>query len=54
VALSGLSLCTYPEIDSRDARALRDVARALVARDIDPRVHRQLERNARRLVMENA
>ncbi|WP_371857053.1 integrase arm-type DNA-binding domain-containing protein [Pseudomonas sp. S10E 269] len=54
MALSGLSLCTYPEIDSRDARALRDVARALVARDIDPRVHRQLERNARRLVMENA
>ncbi|UHH00618.1 MULTISPECIES: integrase arm-type DNA-binding domain-containing protein [Pseudomonas] len=52
--LSGLSLCTYPEIDSRDARALRDVARALVARGIDPRVHRQLERNARRLVTENA
>ena len=48
-----MSLSTYPEIDSRDARALRDVARALVARCIDPRVHRQLELNARRLVTEN-
>ncbi|MGE8482278.1 MAG: Arm DNA-binding domain-containing protein [Pseudomonas sp.] len=42
-----ISLGTYPEISLRDARALRDVARALVARGIDPRVHRQLERNAR-------
>ena len=52
--LSGLSLCTYPEIDPRDARALRDVARALDARGIEPRVHRQLQRNARRLDTENA
>jgi hypothetical protein len=27
----------------RDARALRDVARALVARGIDPRPHRRLD-----------
>ncbi|WP_375378907.1 integrase arm-type DNA-binding domain-containing protein [Pseudomonas sp. CBS] len=52
--MSGLSLSTYPEIDSRDARALRNVARALVARGIDPRVHRQLEHDARRLATENA
>ncbi|MHC8361593.1 Arm DNA-binding domain-containing protein [Pseudomonas sp. LS2P72] len=49
-----ISLGTYPAISLRDARALRDVARALVARGIDPRVHRQLERNARRLATENA
>ncbi|MGE8481327.1 MAG: Arm DNA-binding domain-containing protein [Pseudomonas sp.] len=49
-----MSLATYPEISLRDARALRDIARALVARGIDPRVHRQLERNARRLATENA
>ncbi len=48
-----ISLGTYPEISLRDARALRDVARALVARSIDLRVHRQLERNTRRLVAEN-
>jgi len=54
MVLLGLSLCTYPEIDSRDARALRDVARALDARDVDPHVHRQLQRNARRLGTENA
>jgi hypothetical protein len=49
-----ISLGTYPEISLRDARAQRDVARALVARGIDPRVHRQLGRNARRLATENA
>lgn len=31
------------EIGLRDARALRDVARAVVASDIDPRVYRQLD-----------
>ena len=51
---SRISLGTYPEIGLRDARVLRDVARAQVARGIDPRVHRQLERNARRLATENA
>ena len=49
-----ISLGTYPEISLRDARALRDVARALVSRGIDPRVHRQLEGNARHLATENA
>ncbi|WP_431495164.1 Arm DNA-binding domain-containing protein [Pseudomonas brassicacearum] len=49
-----ISLGTYPEISLRDARALRDIARALVAKGIDPRVHRQLERNARRLAREIA
>ena len=49
-----ISLGTYSEMSLRDARALRDVARALVSRGIDPRVHRQLERNARRLAAENA
>jgi hypothetical protein len=33
-----ISLGTYPEISLRDARALRDAARALVARGIDPRI----------------
>ncbi|MBO1537185.1 Arm DNA-binding domain-containing protein [Pseudomonas sp. OA65] len=37
-----ISLGTYPEVSLRNARALRDVARAQVARGIDPRVHRQL------------
>jgi hypothetical protein len=49
-----ISLGTCPEISLRDARALRDVARALVARGIDPLIYRRLERNARRLVAENA
>lgn len=44
-----ISLGTYPKISLRDARALREVTGALIARGIDPRVHRQLERNARRL-----
>ncbi|WP_219061964.1 Arm DNA-binding domain-containing protein [Pseudomonas sp. UMAB-08] len=35
-------LGTYPEIGLRDARALRDVARALISRCIDPRTHRRL------------
>lgn len=48
-----ISLGAYPELSLRDARALRDVARVLMARGIDPRVHRQLERNARRLATEN-
>ncbi|WP_371131992.1 MULTISPECIES: integrase arm-type DNA-binding domain-containing protein [Pseudomonas] len=49
-----MSLHTYPEISLRDACALRDVARALVARGIDPRVYMQMERNARRLATKNA
>lgn len=37
-----ISLGAYPEISLRDARALCDIARVLVAKGIDPRVHRQL------------
>lgn len=48
-----ISLGTYPEIGLRDARALRDVARALIARGIDPRAHRRQACNARRLAREN-
>lgn len=48
-----ISLGTYPEISLRDARVLRDVARALVAKGIDPRVHLRQEHNARRLATEN-
>lgn len=35
-----ISLGTYPEISLRDARVLRDVARVLIARGIDPRADR--------------
>ncbi|MCS3419366.1 hypothetical protein M2399_003716 [Pseudomonas sp. BIGb0450] len=48
-----ISLGIYPEISLRDARALRDVARALAARGIDPRTCRRRERNAVRLSTEN-
>ncbi|MHC8380705.1 Arm DNA-binding domain-containing protein [Pseudomonas sp. LB3P14] len=48
-----MSLGTYPEISLRDARALRDVARSLVARGIDPCAHRQQVCNARHLTTEN-
>lgn len=44
-----ISLGTYPEIGLRDARALRDIARALVAMGLDPRDPRRLERNAKLL-----
>lgn len=39
-----ISLGTYPEISLKEARELRDRARALVAKGIDPRVHRRQER----------
>ncbi|TFB44537.1 DUF4102 domain-containing protein [Pseudomonas sp. F01002] len=48
-----ISLGTYPEISLREARALRDVARVLIARGIDLRAHRRQERNALRLATEN-
>lgn len=35
------SLGTYPEITLKEARELRDQARALVAKDIDPRIERR-------------
>ncbi|MPZ42855.1 MAG: DUF4102 domain-containing protein [Betaproteobacteria bacterium] len=48
-----ISLGTYPEISLKDARELRDQARALVAKGIDPRVHRRQERKAALVVGEN-
>lgn len=44
-----ISFGAYPEIGLRDARVLRDIARALVAKGIDPRDQRCLERNAKLL-----
>lgn len=41
-----ISLGTYPEISLKEARELRDQARALVAKGIDPRIHRRQERKA--------
>jgi hypothetical protein len=41
-----ISLGIYPEISLRDARTRRDEARNLVAKGIDPRVHRRQERAA--------
>ncbi|WP_371317494.1 Arm DNA-binding domain-containing protein [Pseudomonas gingeri] len=48
-----ISLGTYPEISLRYARVLRDVARGLISRGIDPRAHRRQERNALRQASEN-
>lgn len=41
-----ISLGTYPELSLRDARLLRDQARSLLARGIDPREHRRVEKEA--------
>ncbi len=48
-----MSLGTYPEVSLRAARALRDEARALVAKDINPRIHRKQSRGAAKLAGEN-
>jgi integrase len=48
-----LSLGTYPEVSLRDARQARDEARALLARGINPKVHRKQKRQAVRLASEN-
>ena len=47
-----MSLGTYPEVSLREARALRDEARALVAKDINPRLHRKQKRAAVKLAGE--
>jgi len=47
------SLGTYPEISLREARALRDQARALLAKGINPRVYRKQKRKAVRLAEEH-
>jgi len=41
-----ISFGTYPELSLRDARQLRDEARSLVAKGIDPRDHRRAEEEA--------
>ncbi|MBS3936850.1 MAG: tyrosine-type recombinase/integrase [Sulfuritalea sp.] len=48
-----MSLGTYPEISLRDARARRDEARALLAKGINPRLHREKERQAVSLAAEH-
>ena len=48
-----ISLGTYPEVTLREARSLRDEARALLAKGTNPRVHRKQKRTAVRLADEN-
>ena len=48
-----MSLGTYPEITLREARGLRDEARALMAKGVNPRVHRKQKRVAVRLAGEH-
>lgn len=47
-----MSLGTYPEVTLRDARALRDQARALLAKGINPKLDRKQKRKAVRLADE--
>lgn len=48
-----ISLGTYPEISLKEARELRDQARALVAKGIDPRITRRHERTTMLLAASN-
>lgn len=48
-----MSLGTYPEIGLREARGLRDQARALLAKGINPKVDRKHKRQAVRLADEH-
>jgi hypothetical protein len=48
-----MSLGTYPEVSLLEARALRDEARALVAKGINPHVYRKQKRCATKLAAEN-
>ena len=49
-----MSLGTYPEVSLLDARKLRDEARAMVAKGVNPRVHRKQKRGAANLAGENS
>jgi integrase len=49
-----MSLGTYPEVCLREARALRDEARALAAKGINPKIDRKQKRRAVRLATENS
>jgi integrase len=48
-----MSFGTYPEVSLLEARALRDQARALVVKGINPRVHRKQKRAAAKLAGEH-
>lgn len=48
-----MSFGTYPEISLLEARALRDEARALVAKDVNPHAYRKQKRAAVKLAGEN-
>ncbi|MBF8767897.1 IS66 family transposase [Pseudomonas putida] len=48
-----ISLGGYPEVSLREARALRDEARALLAKGINPHTGRKQKRRAARLASEN-
>lgn len=48
-----LSLGAYPELSLREARELRDQARALIAKGINPRLDRKQKRQATKLAGEN-
>jgi integrase len=48
-----MSLGTYPEVPLREARSLRDEARALVAKGVNPHTHRKQKRAAAVLAGEN-
>lgn len=48
-----MSLGTFPEVSLREARSLRDEARALVAKGVNPRAHRKQKRAAVKLADEN-
>jgi len=48
-----MSLGNYPEVSLRDARSLRDEARALVAKDINPHRHRKQKRAAAKFAGEH-
>ncbi len=49
-----MSLGTYPEVGLRAARALRDEARALAAKGINPKIDRKQKLRAVRLATENS
>ncbi|MFW7348463.1 MAG: tyrosine-type recombinase/integrase [Pigmentiphaga sp.] len=49
-----MSLGTYPEVTLREARTLRDEARALLAKGINPKVDRKRKRQAVRLAGEHS
>jgi hypothetical protein len=49
-----MSLGAYPEVSLREAHALLDEARTLVAKGINPRIHRKRKQMAVKLANENA